>query len=679
MLNPRIRTRPVPDNSGAPSRRPWWQSPVLWLLVALVLTGGLVSGVLGSIQQANQRVVYSTFVRQVNANNVRSVTITGYDITGVFKTPVPSTNGQRSITDFSTTLPAFGDPELLTLLSQHDVTVDVQPANTGSVILTILGLVGPLILLVLLGRWALMRRASPQGGIFSFGRSRARLQIGGTTGVTFADVAGADEVKAELVEVVDFLKQPDRYTHLGGKLPKGVLLVGPPGTGKTLLARAVAGEAGVPFFAMSASEFVEMLVGVGASRVRDLFERAKQASPCIIYIDELDAIGRQRGGIGASSEEREQTLNQILVEMDGFDPRQAVIVLGSTNRPDVLDAALLRPGRFDRQVVVNRPDRVGREAILRVHTRGVPIASDVDLGAIARSTPGMVGADLANLVNEAALAAARKNGNQVTQACFDEALDRILMGALRPLVLTPEERRVTAYHEAGHALVALHTPGADPVRKVTIVPRGQTLGVTRMAPADERHSYSHQYLLVLLATMLGGRVAEQLVLEDVTTGAENDLQRATMIAREMVTRWGMSERVGAVFLAGEREVFLGRDGSASAGQEAAISERTAALVDEEIQRIISERYAAAQRLLQRYRDQLEQIAQALLDREVVTEEELLEIAGRAETIAEPTSSADLTASDGAASQPEDSPTEAQQAPQTSQRAAQKRRAASAQR
>ena len=627
MLNPRNHPRPGPDDNDVTPQRPLWRNPVLWLLVVLVLTGGLILGLLGSVQQASRHVGYSTFVQQISADNVRSITITGYDVTGTFKSPIRSSDGKRSITDFSTTMPEFGDPELLALLDQHDVAFDVQPANASGVVWIILGLAG-LVILVLLGRWVIRRRAAPQGGLFGFGRSRARLQMGGTSGVTFADVAGADEAKAELVEVVDFLKRPDRYTHLGGKLPKGVLLVGSPGTGKTLLARAVAGEAHVPFFSMSASEFVEMLVGVGASRVRDLFERAKKAAPCIIYIDELDAIGRQRGGVGSSSEEREQTLNQILVEMDGFDPRQAVIVLGSTNRPDVLDAALLRPGRFDRQVVVNRPDRTGREAILRVHARDVPLAPDVDLGAIARETPGMVGADLANLVNEAALTAARQNGNQVTQACFHEALDRILMGALRPLVLTADERRMTAYHEAGHALVAVHTPGADPVRTVTIVPRGQTLGVTRITPADERHSYSRRYVLALIATALGGRVAEQMVFGDITTGAENDLQQATRLAREMVTRWGMSERIGAIFLASEREVFLGREMGSGPRQETGFSEQMASQVDEEIQRIIREQYAAVQQLLQQYRDQLEQLAQALLDREVITQAELQKIAGR---------------------------------------------------
>ncbi len=636
MLNPRNHPRPGPGENGGTPQRPWWQSPVLWVLVALLLTGGLVFGIFANNHQTTHHITYSVFVQQVNADNVHSVTIDGYDLNGVFNSPIPSADGKSTIVDFNTTAPVFESSDLLVLLDQHNVAVDVQPAAGLSGVWTIVGLIGPLILVLLLVRWVVGRSSTGQGGqggLLRFGRSRARLRMTGTTGVTFADVAGADEAKAELVEVVDFLKQPDRYTRLGGKLPKGVLLVGPPGTGKTLLARAVSGEAHVPFFSMSASEFVEMLVGVGASRVRDLFERAKKAAPCIIYIDELDAIGRQRGGLGAASEEREQTLNQILVEMDGFDPRQAVIVLASTNRPDVLDSALLRPGRFDRQVVVNRPDRPGREAILRVHARGLPLAPDVDLGAVARATPGMVGADLANLVNEAALTAARRNLSQVTQNCFDEALDRIMMGTLRPLVLSPEERRVTAYHEAGHALVAMLTPEADPVHKVTIVPRGQTLGVTRISPTDERHSYSRRYLLALIATALGGRVAEQMIFTDVTTGAENDLQQATRIAREMVMRWGMSDRVGSVFLAGEREVFLGREGVS--GQEKPISERLASLVDDEVQRIIGEQYAEVRQLLEQHRDKLEQLAQALLEREVVEQDELERIAGRAVVVVAP--------------------------------------------
>ena len=655
MRNPHHQLPPRPGDSGETTQRLWWKNPALWLAVGLLLSGALFLGLLGVGGQPSQHVGYSVFVQQVESGNVQSVTISGYDLTGTFKSPIPATSGKRPFTDFSTTVPEFGNSNLLALLDQHQVAVDVRPVTSLGALWIIMGLAGPLILALLLVRWIAARRgtAGPQGGLFGFGRSRARLRVGDASGATFADVAGADEAKAELVEVVDFLKRPDRYTRLGGKLPKGVLLVGPPGTGKTLLARAVAGEAGVPFFSMSASEFVEMLVGVGASRVRDLFERAKKAAPCIVYIDELDAIGRQRGGMGAASEEREQTLNQILVEMDGFDPRQAVIVLASTNRPDVLDAALLRPGRFDRQVVVCRPDRTGREAILKVHARDVPLAPDVDLGAIARSTPGMVGADLANLVNEAALTAARRELAKVTQACFEDALDRVMMGTLRPLVLTADERRVTAYHEAGHALVALFTPEADPVRKVSIVPRGQTLGVTHIAPADERHSYSRRYLLALIATALGGRVAEQQVFGDITTGAENDLQQATKIAREMVTRWGMSEQIGAIFLAGEREVFLGRD--VSLGQEKEHSERLASQVDEEIQRIIGERYVAVQNLLQQHRDQLEQLAQALVEREVVEQEELLRITAAAPTTVDVVASVGAGA-DGLVSHPADAST-----------------------
>ncbi len=445
--------------------------------------------------------------------------------------------------------------------------------------------------------------------------------MGGKTNTTFEDVAGVDEAKAELVEVVDFLKAPARYEKLGGKIPRGILLVGPPGTGKTLLAKAVAGEADVPFFSMSGSEFVEMLVGVGASRVRDLFDKAKKSAPCIIFIDELDAVGRERGaGLGGGNDEREQTLNQILVEMDGFDPHDAIIVLAATNRPDVLDAALLRPGRFDRQIVVDRPDRRGREAILRVHTRKVPLAPGVKLDVIAASTVGMVGADLANLVNEAALTAARHNLDQVTQACFEEAMDRILMGAERPLILSPQERRVTAYHESGHTLVALLTPDADPVHKVTIIPHGQALGVTQMVPLDDRHNYSRSYLLARLAVGLGGRTAEEIAIGEITTGAENDLKDVTNLARQMVTRWGMGRRTGSVFLAGEQEVFLGRE--VGLRERQSYSEQTAALIDEEMQQFINERSTYVHDLLAQHREKLERLAQALLERESLDEQQI---------------------------------------------------------
>jgi cell division protease FtsH len=466
--------------------------------------------------------------------------------------------------------------------------------------------------------------SSSQSGLFSFGKSKARLYGGGKMQTTFQDVAGVEEAKAELVEVVEFLKTPAHFQRLGGKIPKGMLLVGPPGTGKTLLAKAIAGEANVPFFSMSGSEFVEMLVGVGASRVRDLFSTARKSAPCIIFIDELDAVGRQRGaGLGGGNDEREQTLNQILVEMDGFDPHQAIIVLAATNRPDVLDPALLRPGRFDRQIVVDRPDRNGREAIMRVHTRNVPIAPDVRLDVIASSTAGMVGSDLANLVNEAALAAARRNLDLVTQNCFEEAMDRIMMGAERPLILSAEERRVIAFHESGHALVALLLADADQVHKITIVPRGQSLGATQIIPIDERHNYPRSYLQARIAVGLGGRVAEEIEIGDITTGAENDLQEVTKLTREMVTRWGMSNRIGMVFLGGEQEVFLGRE--VGLREKQIYSEQTAALIDEEVHQQISEHYAHVQQLLKEHRTELEHLAHALLEQESLNEQQVLQI------------------------------------------------------
>jgi cell division protease FtsH len=425
---------------------------------------------------------------------------------------------------------------------------------------------------------------------------------------TFADVAGVDEAKGDLVEVVEFLKTPQKFQRLGGKIPRGVLLVGPPGTGKTLLARAVAGEAGVPFFSMSGSEFVEMLVGVGASRVRDLFDQAKKAAPSIIFIDEIDAVGRQRGTSINSNDEREQTLNQLLVEMDGFDTRQAVVVIAATNRPDGLDQALLRPGRFDRRVTVERPDWNGRLAILKIHSRDVPLAKDVDLITIARATPGMVGADIANLVNEAALLAARRNLNAVTQNCFDDALDRILIGAERPLVLTEDDLNVVAYHEGGHALTGLLQDYVDPVTKVTIVPRGQALGVTQYTPLDDRYNYSKEYLEALLVTALGGRAAEQVAIGHITTGAENDLQRVTAIARQMVTRWGMSERLGTISFSQREDPFAG---AAPATGPHEYSESTASIIDEEVNRIVKWAYDRAVSLLSEHIETLNVIARSL--------------------------------------------------------------------
>jgi cell division protease FtsH len=618
-----------------------WITQLIWLLLAILVFTWFLPSLLGQNGSPNnESVTYSTFVSQVAANNVKSVTITDYTVTGVFKSPVPSADGTTKSTHFTTTVPQFGNTDLIALLEQHHVAIDVQPSSSGSASfwLNILVYVGPIVLLVLLFWWMGRRMSSTQSGLFSFGKSRARLYMGGgKTQTTFADVAGVDEAKAELVEIVEFLKAPSRFQRLGGRIPRGILLVGAPGTGKTLLAKAVAGEADVPFFSLSASEFVEMFVGVGASRVRDLFETAKKSTPCIIFIDELDAVGRERGaGLGGGNDEREQTLNQILVEMDGFDPHQALIVLAATNRPDVLDPALLRPGRFDRQIVVDRPDRAGREAILRVHVRNVPLAPDVKLDIIAASTVGMVGSDLANLVNEAALTAARHNLEQVTYACFEEAMDRIMMGAERPLVLSEEERRVIAYHEGGHALVALLTPEADAVHKVTIVPRGQTLGATKIVPLDDRHNYPRAYLLARLAVGLGGRVAEELETGDITTGAENDLQEVTRLAREMVTRWGMSRRIGTVFLGGEQAVFLGRE--VGLREKQSYSEQTAALIDEEVQQLIGERYTYVQHLISEHREELERIAHALLERESLDEQQLHQLITDANSNAERVSS-----------------------------------------
>jgi cell division protease FtsH len=563
---------------------------------------------------------YTQMLDQVKAENVSEVTVVdGKKIEGDLRTPIAV--GDHQVRKFVVTLPVPGSDQYLPVLEQHNVSIKGAEArqNWVALLLSIL----PWVLLFAI--WIFMLRQMQSGGskAFQFGKSKAKVLSGDTPKVTFADVAGADEAKEELVEIIEFLKDPQRFTRLGGRLPKGALLVGPPGTGKTLLARAVAGEAGRPFFSMSGSDFVEMFVGVGASRVRDLFEQGKTNAPCIIFIDEIDAVGRHRGaGLGGGHDEREQTLNALLVEMDGFESNEGVILIAATNRPDVLDPALLRPGRFDRQIVVDAPDVKGREGILRVHLKKVPLSDDVVISDLARGTPGMSGADLANLVNEAALLAARYSREKVTMEDLEEAKDKIMLGAERKsMVLSESERKLTAYHEAGHAVVALRTPGLDPVHKITIVPRGRALGVTASLPEEDRHSYSKDYLLARLAMLFGGRAAEEMIFgsDKITTGAGNDIERATDMARRMVTKFGMSEHVGPMAVGdSEQEVFLGRE----LVQRREISERTSELVDDEVKRFLDEAFVHARSTLDANRDLLDRLAEALLERETLDREEI---------------------------------------------------------
>jgi cell division protease FtsH len=567
------------------------------------------------------RIPYSPFfLEQVRAGHVKEITSKGTAIQGTFKQQ-ERYGGSKPTTRFTTEIPAFADNDALSLLLQRKgVVVNAQPLDTGAPLWqSLLFGFAPTILFVLLLFWLLRRAGNVQNMLGSFGRSRARRYEPTAGRVTFADVAGIDEAKAELAEVVDFLRRPEKYRRLGGRIPHGVLLSGLPGTGKTLLARAVAGEANVPFFSMAASEFVEAIVGVGASRVRDLFTQAKEAAPAIVFIDELDAIGRARtsgvSGFGGGSDEREQTLNQILTEMDGFDSSTSVIVVGATNRPDVLDRALLRPGRFDRRIAVQPPDRTGREAILKVHARGVPLAPDVDLGRIASTTPGMVGADLANLVNEAALLAARLGHDVVGVSDFTDALERIVLGAERQVMMTVEDRRLTAYHEGGHAIVGMLTEGADPVRKVSIIPRGMALGVTFAAPDSDRFNYRELEVVARIKVALGGRAAEEVVFGEVSTGAESDIQQLTEIARHMVGRWGMSAAIGPI-------AVIPRDGAGPLLPGAAeVSPDTQQLVDNEVRRIVDESYKEVVELLQKNRSKLDSLAAALLDRETLDEED----------------------------------------------------------
>jgi cell division protease FtsH len=596
-----------------------------WIFLAVLFLANIViSQILQSAGQSpTVTISYTTFLAQVNEGNVSSITSTGEAITGDTRKPVQDASSSTTSTKFQTQRPAFANDDLLALLQQHDVSVNAKDPNATTPLWeTLLFSFGPTILLVL-GFLYLSRRAATAGagGILgTFGQSRARLYDAEQPSVTFADVAGIDEVKADLQEVVEFLREPQKYQRLGGTVPKGVLLIGAPGTGKTLLARAVAGEAKVPFFSIAASEFVEAIVGVGAARVRDLFAKARAAAPSIIFIDELDAIGRSRAAavrIGGN-DEQEQTLNQILTEMDGFDSREGVIVIAATNRADVLDQALLRPGRFDRRVTVQAPDRRGRAAILRIHSRNVPLAPDVDLDQIATQTPGMVGADLKNLVNEAALGAARKGETAVTTADFSEAIERTLLGTERKIILSDLDRERIAYHESGHALLGLLVPGADPVRKVTIVPRGQALGVTLQSPIDDRFNYGEDYLRARLVGALGGRAAERIVYGLVTTGAENDLQQVTRIAHEMVVRWGMSPKVGPLNFG---------DGDANILGQRPYGEGTATLIDSEVRRIAEECQAEAEKLLTEHRAQLDALAHSLLRNDSLDEAEILEVTG----------------------------------------------------
>jgi cell division protease FtsH len=626
----------------------------LWF-VAILLGNYLLVRLLLPNPGAPVTVPYTLFKEEVAKGNVEAIYSRGETITGRFKAPVthppageksappsgapPAATGRgatpaepKQVSNFTTTLPSFVAPDLEAFLINHNVEISAEPIQEGgSPWATFLFGFGPALLLILFYVW-LFRRASQQGGgmgggLMGIGRSKARrYDQEKDTKVTFDDVAGIDEAENELVEIVDFLRDPKKYTRLGGTAPKGVLLVGPPGTGKTLLAKAVAGEAGVPFFSMSGSEFVEMIVGVGAARVRDLFKEARKNAPAIIFVDELDAIGRARGQIAiGGSTEQEQTLNQILTEMDGFSSREGIIVLAATNQPDVLDKALLRPGRFDRRVVVNLPDKTGREAILKIHTRNVPLASNADLDEIAAATPGFSGADLKNLVNEAALLAARRGQNEVKKEDFLDSLEKIVLGPERPLLLSRADKERIAYHEGGHAILGLVVPGADPVNRVTIVPRGQALGVTYQRPDSDRYNYPEAYLRAKIVGMLGGRAAEEIVYGTKTTGAESDIEQATGLARRMVTRWGMSERLGLVQLAPRENPYL--NGPGGFGGTKPFSDETAEAIDSEVLKIINESHEEAKRLLTVHRKHLDALAEALVARETLNQQEILDVTG----------------------------------------------------
>ena len=588
--------------AGGTGFNPFFKNLALWLVIGLIMV--LVFNIFNQSQPQEKEMIFSDFMARVAKGEVSEVVVKGSDIKGKL------TSGES----FRTYTP--DDKDMISELRRRGVRITAKPVDGNPWYINML--LSWLPMLLFIGVWIFFMRQMQGGGAkaLSFGKSRARLLSDKQSKVTFADVAGVDEAKEELQEIIEFLKDPPKFQKLGGRIPKGVLLMGPPGTGKTLLARAIAGEANVPFFSISGSDFVEMFVGVGASRVRDLFEQGKKHAPCIIFMDEIDAVGRHRGaGLGGGHDEREQTLNQLLVEMDGFESNEGVILIAATNRPDVLDPALLRPGRFDRQVVVARPDIRGREGILRVHTKKIPLDADVDLTVLARGTPGFSGADLANLVNEAALLAARQNKKTVCMKDFETAKDKVLMGVERKsIVISDEERKVTAYHEAGHTLVAKSLPGTDPIHKVTIIPRGRALGVTQQLPIDEKHNYPKEYLLNEIAIMMGGRVAEEVVFGEITTGAGNDIERATELARKMVCEWGMSERMGPLTF-GKREemIFLGRE----IAQHQDYSEQTAVEIDREVKQIVMTNYEKAKVLIKERIAILHALAKALLEEEVL--------------------------------------------------------------
>jgi len=636
--------QPTEPSGGQP--RPGWPSVRVWWAFGLaLLVNFLIMRFFTPGQETPLLVPYTEFRQQVIDNNVQSIYSRGADIEGSFTKPVtwPAPDSRpaakptpgferqtpRTARAFETTLPAFVGPGLDSLLIDHHVEIRAEPIRQNSAWAMLLYGFGPALLIMVFYVW-MFRRAQRGGGLGAltgFGSSRARrYDSANDVKVTFNDVAGIDEARNELVEIVEFLTSPEKYTRLGGTAPKGVLLIGAPGTGKTLLARAVAGEANVPFFSMSAAEFVEMIVGVGAARVRDLFKQARERAPALVFIDELDAIGRMRWpSVAGAGAEQEQTLNQILTEMDGFSSREGIIVLAATNQPDVLDKALLRPGRFDRRVVVNLPDKGGREAILKVHTRNVPLAADANLEELAAATPGLTGADLKNLVNEAALLAARREQNQVHGKDFFDALEKIALGPERPILLTQEDRERIAYHESGHAILGLLVAGADPVHRVTIVPRGQALGVTYQRPSSDRYNYPEEYLRARIIGMLGGRAAEEIVYGTRTTGAENDIEQATNLAREMVTRWGMSEALGAVQFAPTQNPYL--RGMQGFGGAKPYSEDTAQKIDREIQKIIADCAARANDLLAAHRHELDALVKALLEHETLDEKQILKVTG----------------------------------------------------